>query len=286
MRGQTQQEIVYTETSGSFDRASGASRWPALDAKAKEGQGPPVILTHGIGASRRDWEAMAGRLAQAGSRVFALDLPGHGDSFKPPQRSAYTADGVYRAFSGWLESLSLDQPPVLVGHSLGGYLSLRYVCDHPGRVSRLALIDPFYSPTQLHPLMRLARRRATWGGPALRLTPLAWMDLAGDLVLGRDKILSAASRRQMVADLKRASPHILGIAQTLNDLTPHLSRVSCPALVMWGERDPLLRPGSFAELAACLPQAQGLSLPGARHYPHRTHLERVWEALSSFLHSD
>ena len=81
-------------------------------------------------------------MAKPGSTVYALDLPGHGDSSKPPQRAAYTSDAVYRAFSAWLESLDLAQPPVLVGHSLGGYLSLRYACDHPDWVSRLALIDP------------------------------------------------------------------------------------------------------------------------------------------------
>jgi pimeloyl-ACP methyl ester carboxylesterase len=264
MQTQRLQEIVYQEA----------------------GEGLPVILTHGIGASRRDWEALSARLVRGGSKVYALDLPGHGDSQKPPERAAYRAEAVYRAFSAWLEGLDLDRPPALVGHSLGGYLSLRYACDHPDRVRRLALIDPFYSPEQLHPLLRLARRRAAWGEPAVRLTPLAWMNLAGDLVLGRDKTLSPTSRRQMIADLKRASPQILRIAQSLDDLTPRLPRVNCPVLVVWGERDPLLRPGSFLKLAARLPDADTLSLPGARHYPHRTHFERVWGALSAFLNSD
>src|SRR5690554_6123003 len=82
---------------------------------------PPVILLHGGGQTRYSWGRAARELAQSGYHVIALDLRGHGES-------EWATDGDYSldAFVGDLRAVitSLDQPPALVGASLGGATSL------------------------------------------------------------------------------------------------------------------------------------------------------------------
>src|SRR6059036_4163764 len=102
-----------------------------------EGRGPAVILVHGLGGFAESWRhnirPLAGR-----ATVYALDLPGFGDSAKPRTRYrlAYFA-GALRSF---MDGLGLAQAS-LVGHSLGGAVSVTYALTHPSRVERLAL-DP------------------------------------------------------------------------------------------------------------------------------------------------
>ncbi len=69
------------------------------------GEGPPVILIHGMAASLEGWELIRPDLEAAGYQVLALDLPGHGDSLKPKTRSAYHIEEIYNHFVNWICSL-------------------------------------------------------------------------------------------------------------------------------------------------------------------------------------
>ena len=61
-----------------------------------KGEGPPVVLIHGLAASLHDWDCLAPELAEAGYQAFALDLLGHGDTIKPTKASDYHIKVVYR----------------------------------------------------------------------------------------------------------------------------------------------------------------------------------------------
>ena len=90
-----------------------------------QGEGPPVIMIHGIAASLHDWDDLIPELAKNGYASYALDLLGHGDSPKLDSR-AYQMDWLFEHFSRWMKSLHLTQPAILIGHSLGGYIALEY----------------------------------------------------------------------------------------------------------------------------------------------------------------
>ena len=95
------------------------------------GKGSPVILIHGIAASSNDWVHLVPALTDAGYQTYALDLLGHGDSTKPVEPDHYHFHNIYSQLTKWINSLDLSQPPILIGHSLGGFLSLYYANDHP-----------------------------------------------------------------------------------------------------------------------------------------------------------
>ena len=247
------------------------------------GEGPPVILIHGMAASLQDWDAYLPSLVSRGYRAIALDLPGHGESSKPEDAREYHVDALYESMRDWIEGLDLESPPLLVGHSLGGYLSLAYARRHPDRVRGLALIDPFYSPEQLSPLMRLLRRRPAASVHAMRLAPEWAIQAALKLDSTSMANFSPQAQRQIVADYKRASPYIFYITRYIPYLTLELPLVKHPALVLNGEKDLTLNPKSFTRMAEALPNATSVCITGCGHQPHIGQPELVERHLAKFL---
>jgi pimeloyl-ACP methyl ester carboxylesterase len=247
------------------------------------GDGPPVLLIHGMAASLYDWEKLIPALAISGYRAYALDLLGHGESVKPEDVGQYRIEALFAYLKEWIDKLDLETPPVLVGHSLGGYLSLVYAQSHPDKVRGLVLIDPLYSDSQLSPFMRLIRRRPALGVKAWRAIP----DWVIHTVMGWEPAtafhFTPESRQQIVDDYKRAAPQILYITQFIPDLTPILPDINTPALILWGEKDLTLKPASFPRLAEALPNATSQSIQGCGHQPHIGKPEKVNQLVISFI---
>ncbi|MEW5869608.1 MAG: alpha/beta hydrolase [Chloroflexota bacterium] len=244
---------------------------------------PTVILVHGLAASRYDWDALLPALASVGYRALAVDLLGHGDSDKPADRKAYTVESFYQAFEAWIDALNLQPPLRLVGHSLGGYLSLKYCMRHPGWVQTLALISPLYRLGQVSPLLRLFRHRPGVGARALRAVPLEWINLA----LSWDNInlagFSPQARQRIALDYKRASPDILRVVGNIPDLMPYVEGVRVRTLVVWGGHDLTLNPRSFQPLVERLPDAVGQCLAHSGHQPHIGQPMKVNRMVLDFL---
>lgn len=232
------------------------------------GQGKPVVLLHGMAASLRDWDWLAPSLDQAGFRAIRVDLLGHGDSSHPDNPADFDLKAIYLAFENWLESLDLQEPAHLVGHSLGGYLALRYALRYPDRVQSLALISPLYCMAQLNTAMRVFRRRPGIGIHAIRLSPVWLIDRALAWDPSNADRIPAETRRQIAADYKRASPHFLNITRRIPDLSPELPRLHRPVLLMWGERDRTLDPESFPRMASRLPDVEVHRMLESGHQPH------------------
>lgn len=247
------------------------------------GNGQPVILVHGMASSINDWTSLAPELASNGFTAFALDLLGHGESAKPDDPQLYHIESIYSHFQNWVASLNLDTPPVLVGHSLGGYISLVHAIRHPEAVRCLVLIDPYFESHQLSLLMRLVSRRPTLGEKAMRVTP-QWL-IHTVIALNPDTIayFSKEAHLHMAADLKRASPHFVYITRNMPDLTDSLHDVNAPTLVIWGERDQTLRPASFPRLVQILPNATGYPVNATGHQPHISKPELINRLTLEFL---
>jgi pimeloyl-ACP methyl ester carboxylesterase len=249
------------------------------------GDGPPVILIHGIGASLRQWDHLASQMASQGYSTHALDLQGHGDSPKPKNLENYHVEVLYRQLKCWIDNLRLDQPAVFVGHSLGGYLSLIYALRHPEDVHAMVLADPFYSPQQLSPVLRFLGRKPKTGIEFMDRLPAWTFDMVFQWAEKRKQSLSTSIRRQLFQDFRRTTPMILNIPQTISDLTPHLQRVSHPTLVMWGSRDMTLAPASFPKIVEALPEAESYTFKGCGHIPHLTQAKTFNQQVLNFASS-
>lgn len=263
---------------------------PAETKSVSRGKGAPVILIHGMAASLHDWDDLIPELAEAGYSAHALDLLGHGESPKPEER-LYHIEWLYEHLSAWIDSLGLDGPAVLVGHSLGGYLAMETALRRPESVRSLVLVDPFYRRNQLPALMRLSYRRPEVNMAVIERLP-GWMlrifidaaSLSMGHSLGGLHALPEHVRFQTMLDYKRTAPGVYHLPNTIEDLTGRIAEIRQPTLLVWGKRDPTLAPASFRELAGRLPDVRLQQMAGG-HVPHQSQAgvfnARVLEFLKS-----
>ncbi|MEW6718799.1 MAG: alpha/beta hydrolase [Chloroflexota bacterium] len=249
----------------------------------ERGQGTPIVFIHGMASSLRDWEHLTSLFNSQNYHTFALDLIGHGDSPKPDEQEAYHIEAIFSQFSTWLKNRKLEPSPVLVGHSLGGCLCLKYAYENPDTVLALILVNPFYSPNQLSPWIHIANKNPSLSAKAIQITP-EWMIFA---LLGWESIEASnfphKIRYQIAQDYKRASPHIISIPNTIDDLTPLLPNIHTPTLVIWGENDLSLNTSSFPKMVKLLPHAAGRCMSDCGHQPHRAKPKEFTRHVLEFL---
>lgn len=249
------------------------------------GEGPVVTLLHGIAASLNDWLELGEVLGENGYRVVAADLPGHGESIKPGRPAQYSASSIFGQTARWLDEIAPPEGIFLLGHSLGGYIALEYARHYPRKVRALILVAPFYTPTQIHPLLLYLNRRPAVSAWALRFTPTWLVQLALGIDPNQRGKLAPNVRKRIAADYKKSSPNITFTASTLTDLSPHLRSITAPTLILWGEKDRTLKPDSFAHLVSMLPRAIGKTKRECAHQPHITHMSWVGGTVLEFLRS-
>src|SRR3954469_18053550 len=102
------------------------------------GTGRPVVLVHGLGGSYANWLAVGPRLAALG-RVYALDLAGHGLTPSLGRTAKVVAN---RGLLGRFLTAVAREPAILIGNSMGGYLSLAEAAEEPEKVASLVLVSP------------------------------------------------------------------------------------------------------------------------------------------------
>ena len=271
------------------------SKGPSIPAgvnSIQAGEGAPLLMVHGLAASLHDWDSLLPEVAAHGYAGYALDLLGHGESAKPRQLDAYTSDSVFEHMQAWIDSLDLEQPAILIGHSLGGYLSLRFTLGHPRRVRALVLVNPFYTQNQLPAMLRFFLRRPLLNTNIIERTPYWLFRLLIDVTSlqfgnGKDHLHSLPEnvRIQTALDYKRAAPGIYNIPRTLHDLTSDLRHIQQPTLVIWGARDQTIDPKTFPVLVEQLPDVRREVLPQCGHVPHQCHAHEFNQKVFDFLDS-
>ncbi len=102
-----------------------------------EGKGKPILCVHGLTANCRCWDLLASSLSPR-HKVLAMDLRGRGLSGRPP--SGYSVENHCRDILALMDDQGLERP-VLMGHSLGAFISLVFAAKYPQRVDRLILVD-------------------------------------------------------------------------------------------------------------------------------------------------
>ena len=253
--------------------------------EAGRGNERGILLVHGIGdEAARDFRDHIAWL-QKSFHVVAVDLPGFGQSDKA---NVLYSPGNYARVLKHVAGRFLRSPFVLVGHSMGAVVSLRYAATYPEDVRRLVVID---APGVLHRYSVTSQYLAHLGlefvPPAAE--PLDWLtNLARKLLapleqlhLNPQVILSSPQLRET---LLGADPgKIAGLATVSEDTRQDLPKVRAETLIVWGARDTLapLRTGKV--LALKLPRAQLAVIERAGHEPMLEAPERFRAVLEPFL---
>ena len=106
------------------------------------GSGDPVLCLHGLGDQGIVWESLGTSLADT-HRVIALDLPGHGDSYKPSDESAFASPKLVSLLEEFANTQNLENLTV-IAHSWSAKLALIWAKQNPTRIKQLILVDPFF----------------------------------------------------------------------------------------------------------------------------------------------
>ena len=260
---------------------------PVTLALTHTGDGPALVLVHGVGATRSIWARVVEQLAD-GHAVTAVDLPGFGDS--PPVGPGFDLDEVADAVAEGLAAAGVPRPFALVGHSLGGAVALTLAHRHPDMVDRLVLVAPAgLSPrppwlaeafglaaSVLVPVRRLA------GGPLVGSAAARALMLTGTVHDGARlhpddaRIILGASARAV-----RLREGIVAVAAA--DLRPLLVGLTAPPGLVWGERDAVVPADGLDAVRALRPDARARLLPGTGHVPMLEAPAAFADALESVL---
>jgi len=214
----------------------------------KDRDRPPILLTHGFGASSAMWELNLAALANE-RRVLAWDMRGHGLSHAPEDPEAY---GVEQSVGDMLALLDLLEAPeaVIIGMSLGGYLSLAFHARHPRRVRALVLVDT-------GPGFRRDEPRAQWNAYAERTAAALEREGLGALSHGAETGRHTDARGLIHTARRAMAQHDAHVIESLD-------RIDVPTLVIVGAQDAnFLRAAEY--MAQRIQGASMVVLQGAGH---------------------
>lgn len=257
------------------------------------GEGPAVLLIHGITSSSRTWRAVMPGLAERHT-VIAPDLLGHGRSAKP--RGDYSLGGYASGLRDLLVALEVPRATV-VGHSLGGGVAMQFAYQFPDRLDRLVLVDSGGLGEEVSVVLRAATLPgAEYVLPLLASGPLRGAGAALGSVLGRVGLRASADVRGMAegfeslgdAEARRAFVHtarsVIDPTGQRVDATDRLYLAAhVPSLVVWGERDRMIPVQHGRDAHALMPNSRFEVFEGAGHFPFNDDPERFVALLNDFI---
>lgn len=229
---------------------------------------PPLILIHGLGSDLQIFRWNAREWAEH-FHVFALDLPGHGQSAKPA--IPYSLNLFQRIIRGFMKRKKL-QKTRLLGYSMGGLISTLFTANHPDLIERLVLLAPAGYRSEKTPISTIKRMARVLKNP---LYPLVRDSLfkkrfhsfyhrfTPEMDVLFEEALAISERRDYLGWLQAVGQSLESILR--NPGNPAYGKVKAPTLILFGENDRIV-PASCAR-----PMAQ--EIPGAtvRIYPNCGH---------------
>ena len=253
------------------------------------GDGVPLVLLHGFPLERALWDAQMPALA--GTRVIRVDLRGCGES--DPSDGPALMELLAGDVAGVLDALHVERA-ALVGHSVGGYVSLAFFRMYAERVAGLALVASHVAADAAHnPNADEAQRTLGASRDALiaRLEAENMMEAAVESYLPRYFAPSFYAAHPDVVErtgvmMLRQNPR--GCAQLQRGMKERLDShdllddIRVPALILAGELDAYINPATLRETAAALREGEFVQLDGVGHTPMVEAPDRTADALAAF----
>jgi pimeloyl-ACP methyl ester carboxylesterase len=243
------------------------------------GRGQPVILLHGWLESWDHWRGTMESLARE-HRAYALDFWGFGDSGK--QGVGYTVRDYVEMVDQFMDRLGIWCASVL-GHSMGGTVSLGLALEHPHRVRRVAVVGSPIQGEGLALFLRLAARRF-WARLAYHLPGAVPLGVrAFSPLLARDWKTWYQMFERDFSRTTLESFHLSIASLYETDLSPRLDEIEMPTLGVYGQKDRIVDPAQGEVLAQGVHNAELCRFDGSGHFPMLDEPERFYRVLGQFL---
>jgi pimeloyl-ACP methyl ester carboxylesterase len=242
------------------------------------GRGKPVILLHGWLGSWGLWQETMGYLGRF-YRTYALDFWGFGESGK--KRETYAVQDFVSLVDQFMEQLGIVNAP-LVGHSMGGTVSLSVAIKYPQRVSKVVVVgSPIVGSSLALPL-----KLAGYRGIAFMLFNMMGafrlaMRAASPIICRDERFAEMMDRDLSRTTLESFLLSIASLRRT--DLRPLLGQISVPAMGMYGDRDVIVHPRQWEPMKHGIPHVHIEHFPAAGHFPMLEEPQNFGERLKTFL---
>lgn len=249
----------------------------------ENGSGRPLVLIHGYPLNRKIWQPQLQSLTDA-ARVIAPDLRGSGESDVPPP--PYSIERLADDVAELLDDLKIDEPAVIAGLSMGGYVALAFYRRHMARAAGLILAatragaDSEAGKANRDKSIALAKEK---GADAIAESMLPKM-LAPETYRAKPGLV------QEVRHIMASSPldGVIGDLEAMRDrpdATELLGGILKPVLVIHGQEDQLIPPSEAEATYGRLPNARLALVPGAGHLVNMEQPEAFEAEVRTFLKS-
>ena len=254
------------------------------------GEGPAIVFIHGLGASWQSWLEQMPELAKD-HRVVAMDLPGFGYSELPDE------DISIEYYARWtiklMDALEIESA-VVVGNSMGGFVSAEMAIKFPERVQRLVFVSAaifWQNRRRAQPLVQLAKLS---DAVVARALVRATDDIATRRRLRYAALASAGFRypqyisdelaHEMVRSARRTDGFLPALEALAGyDLEEELPKISCPTLIVWGAHDQLVSVKDAERLEDLIPDSRREVFERTGHVAMLERPERFNRLLREFL---
>jgi pimeloyl-ACP methyl ester carboxylesterase len=257
------------------------------------GDGPPVVLIHGMVNSSKHWEEVALRLADRYT-VVAPDLLGHGDS--AAVRGDYSLGAHACSIRDLLTTIGIERATV-VGHSLGGGIAMQFFYQFPQRVERLALISSGGLGHEVSPMLRGAALPGAATGIWLvaNRRVRAALDRAGERMRARGSrkgvyLQAVARAMKPLQDATARQAFVQTLRSVIDVRGQHVSAIDrlyllgeLPTLIVWGGRDNTIPMAHGLAAHELIPNSRFVTLPKAAHFPNLEDPQGLADALLDWL---
>ena len=259
------------------------------------GEGPLVVLIHGITGRSDQWAPAIERLADRYT-VIAPDLLGHGESAKP--RGDYSLGAYASAVRDTMVALGHERATI-VGHSLGGGIAMQFAYQFPERCERLVLVSSGGLGREVHPLLRAATLPGSeFVLPAITHTRVLAAGQSVGRLIGLLRLQTGTDLAEVArgyASLNDSEARSAFIATMRAVLDPGGQRVSAldrlylaealPALIVWGGADPIIPADHGRAAHNAMPGSRLEILDGIGHFPQLERADRFARLLDEFVAS-
>jgi pimeloyl-ACP methyl ester carboxylesterase len=255
------------------------------------GQGPPVILLHGFGASAYSWRFLAPALARD-HRVLTIDLKGYGLSAKP-EDGKYALSDQADLVAAFIRARDLHDL-VVIGHSMGGGVTLmayfNVAGDAPARINKLVLIDSAGYPQKMPWFIWLAQAPVLGPVGSQLLPPrFATAQVLRKCYYHKDRITDAqidtyayygslpGAREALVATARQIVP------EDIEAVTARYKTIRVPVLIIWGAQDEVVPVSVGYNFKRDIPTSKLVILPECGHIPPEEEPQETIRLITQFL---
>ncbi|HEX4431442.1 MAG TPA: alpha/beta fold hydrolase [Frankiaceae bacterium] len=261
-------------------------------AYRRGGEGPVLLLLHGIAGSSGTWIA-AMRLLQRDYTVIAPDFLGHGKSAKP--LGDYSLGNHASGIRDFLYTLGIDRVTV-VGQSFGGGVALQFAYQFPELCERLVLVDAGGLGREVNLLLRLVTLPAVeyvmpvlfpeivrdWGDPVVKFLGARGLRSARAVEIWRAyrSLTQLENRRAFVRTMRSV---IDPGGQSVSALSRLYLAAHMPTMIVWGEQDKIIPVAHAYQAHEAIPNSRLEVMPGVGHFPHAEEPLHFVEILRDFL---